>query len=77
MYDNDGMLWIIFQFQDGYIDERVAKESLCLARGGEMYLSLCDKVASALYKYSLGTWSLLTKRPGQSFIDCQGTLLFM
>jgi len=56
---------------DGYIDERVAKESLCLSRDGEMYLSLCDKVASALYKYSLGTWYLLTKRPGQSFIDCQ------
>lgn len=56
---------------DGYIDEHVAKERVCLAPGGELYMTLCDKIGSALYKYSAQQWFLVTKRSGASFIDCQ------
>uniref|UniRef100_A0A914UWQ9 Uncharacterized protein n=1 Tax=Plectus sambesii TaxID=2011161 RepID=A0A914UWQ9_9BILA len=57
---------------DGYIDETVAKERLCLAPGGgELYLTLCDKIGSALYKYSSDQWIQVTKRSGASFVDCQ------
>ncbi len=51
--------------------DNVAKERLALGHNGELYMTLADKLGSALYKYMAGKWYLLTQRQGATFIDVQ------
>ena len=55
--------------ESGY--DNVAKERLALGKNGELYMTLADKIGSALFKYMAEKWFLVSQRQGATFIDVQ------
>uniref|UniRef100_A0A914VY24 Uncharacterized protein n=1 Tax=Plectus sambesii TaxID=2011161 RepID=A0A914VY24_9BILA len=55
---------------EGKVNELEENERICQASNGDIYLTMCDKIGSALWKYSNGKWACLFNRSGATYIDC-------